>query len=144
MGSFCVLLKASWEPFGWSWGLLGSSRSLPHYFKNDSGALLGFFLSSSLYSFSLLHPLPAWKWFLFLFWGLFFFSSWSVARSILSSRDDRPTLTHSTHSTHSRQRPQAWESWLPRSQVGKGRRGPRRAYNLQYICAPRGRIFVTF
>ena len=129
MGSFWVLLRASWEPFGWSWGLLGSSRWLPNYFKNDSGALLGFFLSSSLSFFSLLHPLPAWKWFLFLFWG-FFFSSWSVARSILSSRDDRPTLTHSTHS---RQRPQAWGSWLRRSQVGKGRRVPRRAYTRQSL-----------
>ena len=75
--------------------------------------------------------------------GAFFFSSWSVARSILSSRDDRPTLTHSTHSTHSRQRPQAWGSWLRRSQVGKGRRVPRRAYNLasmHSVFVSRGRL----
>ena len=29
--------------------------------------------------------------------------------------------------------PQAWASWLRRSQVGKGRRVPRRAYNFYYF-----------
>ena len=81
----------SWELFGWSWELLGSSRWLLNYFKNDSGSILGFFLSSSLSFFSLLHPLAASKWFFIFFWGLFF-SSWSVSRSILISQDDRPTL----------------------------------------------------
>ena len=86
---------SSWERFGWSWALIGSSRWLPNCCKSDSGALLGFFLSSSLPFLSLLNPLAASKWFFIFFWGIIF-SSWSFSMSILSSHDDpsfQPPIT---------------------------------------------------
>ena len=80
MGAFWLVLGAPWE-----------LQVAPENFKNDYGALLGFFLLSSLSFFSLLHPLTASKWFFIFFSGLFF-SSWSFSRLILSSQDDPLTL----------------------------------------------------
>ena len=40
LASFLVVLGASWRLFGCSWGVLGTSRWLPSYFNNHSGALL--------------------------------------------------------------------------------------------------------
>ena len=40
LASFLVVLERSWRLFGCSWGVLGSSRWLPSYFNNHSGALL--------------------------------------------------------------------------------------------------------
>ena len=75
LGAFWLVLGAPWE-----------LQVAPENFENDSGALLGFFLLSSLSFFSLLHPLTASKWFFIFFSGLFF-SSWSFSRLILSSQD---------------------------------------------------------
>ncbi len=82
-----MLLGALWLVLGAPWEL----QVTPKNFESDSGALLNFFLSSSLSFFSLLHPPAASKWFFIFFWDLFF-SSWSFSRSIFSSQDDPPTF----------------------------------------------------
>ena len=88
-GSLGLILGVLGGFLGALWVVLGAPWELqvaPENFKNDSGALLVFFLLSSLSFFSLLHPLTASKWFFIFFSGLFF-SSWSFSRLILSSQD---------------------------------------------------------
>ena len=91
MGSFWVLSGASWEPFWWSWGLLGSSRWLPSFFQNDSGALFGFSLASSLSFFLIPLPLIASKWFWIFFWDLYVIIFVLLGR-ILSPKTDLPSF----------------------------------------------------
>ena len=82
LGALEGFLGALWVVLGTPWEL----QVAPENFKNNYGALLGFFLLSLLSFFSLLHPLTASKWFFIFFSGLFF-SSWSFSRLILSSQD---------------------------------------------------------